>query len=253
MRRRVVITGLGLLNACGNDAEAAWKSCVEGRSGIGPITRFDAKAMELPCLVAGEVKGFVAEAWVEPKEVKKLDLVALYGLAAAEMAWKDAGLEAKALDPERGLTAVGRRYLESVLCPTAVAWFRAVIQEAPHVPELRETFHAAEGGPVERALAGYLAELARRGSLVLDDPLLAAGQFLDLVRGRLHRRALAGHAETPTPAEIECQVAGAVRLFLHGCAPAAPGAAPPSPARRVRNPPGAMRVPKSVTRSRRSK
>ena len=51
---RVAITGVGLLNACGNDAEAVWKSCVEGRSGIGPITRFDATL--LPTRIAGEVK-----------------------------------------------------------------------------------------------------------------------------------------------------------------------------------------------------
>jgi 3-oxoacyl-[acyl-carrier-protein] synthase II len=101
MRRRVVITGIGTLNGCGNDAAAVWKSCVEGRSGIGPITRFDAQAMELPCLVAGEVRGFSPEAWVEPKEVKKIDLVALYGIAAAEMAWQDAGLKGATLDPDR--------------------------------------------------------------------------------------------------------------------------------------------------------
>lgn len=155
-------------------------------------------------------------------------------------------------DPERGLEAVGRRYLESVLCPTAVSWFRAVIHEAPHVPELRETFHAPEGGPVERALARYLADLARRGRLELDDPLVAAGQFLDLVRGRLHRRALAGDAEPPSPAEIERQVRSAVRLFLHGCArPAA--AAPSAPVRSTRNPTGARRVSRDAVRPRRSK
>ena len=101
MRRRVVITGIGTLNGCGSDAESVWKSCVEGRSGIGPITRFDAQAMELPCLVAGEVRGFKPEAWVEPKEVKKLDLVALYGIAAAEMCWRDAGLADARPDPDR--------------------------------------------------------------------------------------------------------------------------------------------------------
>ena len=46
MRRRVVITGLGTLNACGNDAETAWKAIVEGKSGVGRITRYDAKSME---------------------------------------------------------------------------------------------------------------------------------------------------------------------------------------------------------------
>ena len=101
MGRRVVITGLGLINACGSDAATAWKSCVEGRSGVTRITRFDAAGMEFPCLVAGEVKGFVPEQWVEAKEVKKLDLSTLYGLAAADMAWKDSGIATGQYDPDR--------------------------------------------------------------------------------------------------------------------------------------------------------
>lgn len=106
MRRRVVITGIGALTACGNDAETAWRSMLEGRSGIGPITRFDAKGMEFPCLVAGEVKGFDPASIVEPKEIKKLDLVTLYGLAASAMAWKDAGLDGTN-DPERSGVILG--------------------------------------------------------------------------------------------------------------------------------------------------
>ncbi len=106
MGRRVVITGIGTLTACGNDAETSWRSLVEGRSGIGSITRFDAKGMEFPCLVAGEVKGFDPVHVVEPKEVKKLDLVTLYGLAAATMAWKDAGLDGTN-DPERSGVILG--------------------------------------------------------------------------------------------------------------------------------------------------
>ena len=107
MHRRVVITGLGTLNACGNDAESTWASLVEGRSGIAHITRFDAKGMEFPCLVAGEVKGFDPEAWVEAKDVKKLDLVTQYGLAASEMAWRDAGLEKGKVRPDRAGVILG--------------------------------------------------------------------------------------------------------------------------------------------------
>ena len=106
MCRRVVITGIGSLNACGGDAESIWKSCVEGRSGISRITRFDAAGMEFPCLVAGEVKDFKPEAWVEPKEIKKLDLVTLYGLAASQMAWADSGLNSSH-DPERSGVILG--------------------------------------------------------------------------------------------------------------------------------------------------
>jgi 3-oxoacyl-[acyl-carrier-protein] synthase II len=107
MRRRVVITGVGAVNPCGNDAETAWKALKEGRSGIGRITRFDAAGMEFPCLVAGEVKGFRPEDWVEAKDVKKLDLVALYGLAAATMCWKDAGFDGPLADGSRAGTILG--------------------------------------------------------------------------------------------------------------------------------------------------
>jgi 3-oxoacyl-[acyl-carrier-protein] synthase II len=106
LRRRVVITGVGSLNACGPDIETIWKACVEGRSGIRSIARFDAKGMEFPCLVAGEIQGFVPETWVEPKDVKKLDLSTLYGLAAADMAWKDAGLDGNH-DPDRSGVILG--------------------------------------------------------------------------------------------------------------------------------------------------
>jgi 3-oxoacyl-[acyl-carrier-protein] synthase II len=105
--RRVVITGVGAVNPCGNDADTAWKAMREGRSGVGRITRFDAAGMEFPCLVAGEVKGFRPEDWVDAKDVKKLDLVALYGIAAAEMAWKDAGLDGALADGSRAGTILG--------------------------------------------------------------------------------------------------------------------------------------------------
>jgi 3-oxoacyl-[acyl-carrier-protein] synthase II len=106
MGRRVVITGLGTLNGCGNDAESTWAALLEGRSGITNITRFDAKGMEFPCLVAGEVKGFDPERWMDAKEVKKVDLVTQYGLAASKMAWDDAGLDGRH-DPDRSGVILG--------------------------------------------------------------------------------------------------------------------------------------------------
>jgi 3-oxoacyl-[acyl-carrier-protein] synthase II len=105
--RRVVVTGLGTVNPCGNDVASSWAALLEGRSGITRITRFDAEGMEMPCLIAGELKGFRAEDWVEHRDLKKLDLMCIYGLAAAKMAWADAGLEDKALEPERAGTIIG--------------------------------------------------------------------------------------------------------------------------------------------------
>jgi 3-oxoacyl-[acyl-carrier-protein] synthase II len=92
--RRVVVTGLGTLNACGNDVETAWDAVTNGRSGVRLIERFDAKAFGMPCLIAGEVKNFEPTKWIEFKELKKLDLMTQYGIGATEEAWADAGLSA---------------------------------------------------------------------------------------------------------------------------------------------------------------
>ncbi|MGE0191933.1 MAG: beta-ketoacyl-ACP synthase II [Planctomycetota bacterium] len=92
MARRVVVTGVGTVNACGNDAETSWAALVAGRSGIAPITRFDAVGLEMATTIAGELKGFDPATVVERKDIKKLDLGTIYGLAAADEAWRSAGL-----------------------------------------------------------------------------------------------------------------------------------------------------------------
>jgi 3-oxoacyl-[acyl-carrier-protein] synthase II len=88
MARRVVITGVGLISPLGVGTEATWDGLVAGRSGIGPITHFDASAFS--ARIAGEVKGFVAEEWLEPKEVRKYDRFVHFGIAAAELAVRSA-------------------------------------------------------------------------------------------------------------------------------------------------------------------
>jgi 3-oxoacyl-[acyl-carrier-protein] synthase II len=107
--RRVVVTGLGTLNPCGNDAQASWESVLEGRSGVTEITRFDSRAFEMPCRVAAEVKDFDVTKWVKPKDIKKYDLMCQYGLGAADMAWEDAGLprDGAGLDLEMAGTIIG--------------------------------------------------------------------------------------------------------------------------------------------------
>ncbi len=84
--RRVVITGMGLISPCGNNIEEAWKNLLNGKSGIGPITKFDASDCETH--IAGEVKNFNPLNFVEKKELKKLDLFSLYSIAATEEALK---------------------------------------------------------------------------------------------------------------------------------------------------------------------
>lgn len=88
MSRRIVITGLGMVSPLGIGNEATWSGLLAGKSGIGPITRFDVAGHS--CKIAGELKGFRAEDWVPKKDVKKMDLFIIYALAAAEIAMKDA-------------------------------------------------------------------------------------------------------------------------------------------------------------------
>ena len=88
MARRVVITGVGLVSPLGVGTEATWDGLVAGRSGIGPITHFDASAFA--ARIAGEVKGFVSEDWLDAKEVRKYDLFVHFGIAAAELAVRSA-------------------------------------------------------------------------------------------------------------------------------------------------------------------
>jgi len=90
LRKRVVITGLGLVIPIGIGVETAWKNLCEGKSGIGPLTRFNHDGFETK--IAGEVKGFNPEAYIEKKEIKKMDLFIQYALAATKEALADAQL-----------------------------------------------------------------------------------------------------------------------------------------------------------------
>ena len=89
-RRRVVVTGLGLISPVGNTVQDGWSNLLAGRPGIGPITRFDAAIFA--CRFAGEVKGFNVEDYIPGKEARHMDTFIHYGLAAATQAVRDAGL-----------------------------------------------------------------------------------------------------------------------------------------------------------------
>ena len=90
MKRRVVVTGIGLVTPLGSGVTATWEALLAGKSGVGPITRFDASGY--PAQIAAEVRDFDAEAWFDRKQAKNTDLFVRYGVAAAEMAWQDSGL-----------------------------------------------------------------------------------------------------------------------------------------------------------------
>ncbi|MDY0262512.1 beta-ketoacyl-ACP synthase II [Syntrophotalea acetylenica] len=103
--RRVVVTGIGTVSALGIGAEKNWQSLLAGKSGIDRITRFDCSG--LPSQIAGEVKDFDAEAFIEKKEIRKMDLFIQYALAAAEEAVKDSRLVIDDQNAERVGVLVG--------------------------------------------------------------------------------------------------------------------------------------------------
>jgi 3-oxoacyl-[acyl-carrier-protein] synthase II len=105
LRRRVVVTGAGLVIPTGIGTEAAWKNICEGKSGIGRLTRFDPNGYETK--IAGEVKGFNPEAYIEKKEIKKMDLFIQYALAATKEAIEDAQLKITPENCERIGVIVG--------------------------------------------------------------------------------------------------------------------------------------------------
>ena len=105
-KRRVVITGMGMLSPVGNDVTSSWEAIRAGRSGIGLIDRFDAS--EYTTRIGGAVKDLDIEPWLSSKEARKLDAFIHYGLIAAQQAVDDSGLEQYSkLDKERVGIAIG--------------------------------------------------------------------------------------------------------------------------------------------------
>jgi 3-oxoacyl-[acyl-carrier-protein] synthase II len=104
-KRRVVITGVGAVTPLGNTAEEFWAGLLEGRSGIGPITRFD--ATDFPTRIAGELKGFDPLKYIDRKDDRKFDPFLKYAVACATMAVEDAALKTDSVDPTRFGVLVG--------------------------------------------------------------------------------------------------------------------------------------------------
>lgn len=105
MRRRVVVTGVGLVLPNGIGVNRAWKNICDGKSGIGFITRFDTSGFETK--IAGEVKDFNPELYIEKKEIKKMDLFIQYAIAATQEAIRDAELKINSENSERIGVIVG--------------------------------------------------------------------------------------------------------------------------------------------------
>jgi 3-oxoacyl-[acyl-carrier-protein] synthase II len=129
--KRVVVTGLGAITPLGNTVEQFWQQILAGKSGIGPITKFDASKFKTR--FAGEVKDFNPEEYLEKKEIKKYDLFTQYAIGSSDQAIKDAGLDFTAMTDDQ-LAEVG------VIWATGnggISTFEAQLEE----------FHAGDGTP----------------------------------------------------------------------------------------------------------
>lgn len=104
-KRRVVVTGLGLVTPVGNTVDSTWKALLSGKSGIAPITKFDAS--EFSTRFSGSVKDFEVEQYLTKKDARKMDLFIQYGMAAGIQAIQDSGLDMSKVNPSRVGTAIG--------------------------------------------------------------------------------------------------------------------------------------------------
>ena len=104
-RPRIVISGMGAITSLANTARESWQNALAGISGIGPITRFDAR--EFPCRIAGEIKAFNPKDFMDFKEARRMSRASQLAVAAASMALSDAGLPETMAEPERTGVVIG--------------------------------------------------------------------------------------------------------------------------------------------------
>ncbi len=104
-KRRVVVTGIGMISPLGIGNEPTWQGLIAGRSGIGRITKFDPSAFASQ--IAGEVRGFQPETWIEKKDIKKSDTFIQYAIAVSQMAVDDSAIDLSKEDGERMGVIIG--------------------------------------------------------------------------------------------------------------------------------------------------
>ena len=125
-RTRVVVTGLGAVTPLGNSVPEYWRAICEGRSGVGPITRFDPKRLD--CRIAAEVKGFDPLKVIEKKELKKLDLFIQYAIAAGVEAVESAKIDFSQMDPTRAGALIGSG-IGGIL--SVLEWHKVLLEKGP--------------------------------------------------------------------------------------------------------------------------
>lgn len=200
-RPRVVITGVGAVTPVGLTADENWEGVLSGRSGIARITQFDPS--EMPCQIAGEIKGFDPADFMNFKEARRMARCSHLSVAAGKMAMDDAGLAEDAPDPERRgvVVGVGMGGLERVIENLQILWNKglskvnpfALTSALPNMPAHHVSLLAQAQGPISTVVAacatgtqaiGEGAEMIRRG---IADTILAGG-----AEGLINEAAIAG-------------------------------------------------------------
>ncbi len=245
-RRRVVITGLGLVTPLGLGVESNWQALLEGRSGIGLISRFDTTHFKTK--IAGEVKNFDVQQFIDRKEARKMDLFIQYAIAAAELSVQDSGIDRELLRGDRtgvyigsGIGGIGsieethRVLLEKG--PERVSPFfiiQTIINEAPGHISIR---YGATGPNMSNATACSTAahaigEAFRMIQLGIVDRMIAGGSEAPItplsVAGFSTMKALSERNEEPEKASrpfdaqrdgfVMSEGAGVLLLEELGCA-----------------------------------
>ncbi len=200
---RVVVTGLGAITPLALNVRETWEGLLAGRSGVGPITQFDAS--DLPCRIAAEVKDFKAKDYIDFKEARRMSRVSQLTVAAAQEALTDAGLSSPVPNPERtgvliGTGMGGFEQADDALQAYREKGFRAVspfalIASVPNMPSYHVSLMIQATGPLSTVVAacatgtqaiGEAADWIRRGRA---DVVVTGG-----AEGLIHLGAMAGFA-----------------------------------------------------------
>lgn len=190
-RPRVVITGVGALTPLGLTVRETWDNLLAGKSGVGPITFFDAS--QLPTRIAGEVKGFDPGQYMSPKEARRMARCSQLALACVQETLSDAGLPTPVPDGERTGTAigVGMGGLDFALTQSRTFWTKglratspfALVASLPNMPSYHVSLHAKAMGPITTPVAACAAGVQ------------AIGEATEMIRVGRADRMLAGGVE----------------------------------------------------------
>ncbi len=198
---RVVITGIGIMSPMGHTAQESWDSMLKGRSGLGPITQFD--AAEFPCRIAGEVKDFVAKKYMDFKEARRMSRASQLAVAAAKMALENAGLPEQVPDPEHvgtllGIGACGFEVADNNMQVLRHKGYARVSPFAmtgflPNMPSYHVSLLAKAMGPISTVTAACATGTQALGEAMT---LLQKGRVHTVitggVEGLIHQAAIAG-------------------------------------------------------------